>query len=194
MRTIATSYLETLQSLINRIAATDASGTVLETAQALEQAARTVQCLGSGKMMFVGNGASAAISSHMASDYTKNGGVRAMAFNDPALLTCMGNDFGYAHVFEKPVEYFTDAADLLVAISSSGRSENILRAADMAKAKSAKVITLSGFKADNPLRAKGDLNFYVPIEAYGPVEILHHAICHCILDTIIEFRASGKAC
>jgi len=138
------------------------------------------------KLIFIGNGASAAISSHQAADYWKNGGMRAIAFNDAALLTCVSNDIGYAHVFEKPVEMFADKGDVLVAISSSGKSENILKAARAARAKGCGIITLSGFKARNPLRSLGDINFYVPSAQYGHIEILHHSICHCALEYIIE--------
>ena len=140
------------------------------------------------KLMFIGNGASAAISSHMATDFWKTGGMRALAFNDPAGLTCIGNDYGYHHLFEKPVEMFADAGDVLVAISSSGRSENILRAAHAAKARGCHVLTLSGFAADNPLKQLGDGNFHVPVESYGLVEVLHHSICHCLLDAIVASR------
>jgi D-sedoheptulose 7-phosphate isomerase len=138
--------------------------------------------------MFIGNGASAAISSHQATDFWKTGGMRAVAFNDASLLTCISNDFGYRHVFEKPIEMFAKKGDVLVAISSSGQSENILRGAEAAQSMAAEILTLSGFAPDNPLRAMGTLNFYVSSNAYGHVEVVHHAICHCILDTIIENR------
>ena len=138
------------------------------------------------KIMFIGNGASAAISSHQATDFWKNGGMRAMAFNDASLLTCVSNDYCYEDVFSKPIEMFADKEDVLVSISSSGQSENILRGAEAGRKKGCEIITLSGFKADNPLREKGSLNFYVSSRSYGHVEIIHHAICHCILDTIME--------
>ena len=111
-----------------------------------------------------------------------------MAFTDSSLLTCVGNDYGYERLFEKPIEMFADQGDILVAISSSGRSQNILNGVNAARKKDCSVITLSGFSADNPLRTLGDINFYVPAEAYGPVEILHHSICHCILDTIVNHQ------
>ncbi|MBI2915545.1 MAG: SIS domain-containing protein, partial [Elusimicrobia bacterium] len=135
-----------------------------------------------------GNGGSAAIASHQSVDYWKNGGMRAIAFNDTSLLTCIGNDYGYPYVFEKPIEMFADANDILIAISSSGKSDNILNGAKMAKKMSCPVITMSGFKQDNPLRGLGDLNFYVPAPtgAYGFVEIAHLTLCHCFVDTIID--------
>ena len=114
--------------------------------------------------------------------------MRAVAFNDGALLTCVGNDFGYAHVFEKPIEMFADPGDVLITISSSGRSESILRAAVTGTRARCRVMTLSGFDADNPLRRLGELNFYLPSDSYGYVEITHLAICHCILDTVIGAR------
>ena len=143
------------------------------------------------KLMFIGNGASAAISSHMSTDFWKTCGIRAIAFNDSSLLTCLGNDFGYEYIFEKSIEMFADPGDILVAISSSGKSENILRGVTSAKTKGCSVITLSGFKDDNPLLSAGDFNFYVPAQEYGPVEVIHHSICHCILDVIISHK-EGK--
>jgi D-sedoheptulose 7-phosphate isomerase len=134
------------------------------------------------KVMMVGNGGSAGITSHLAVDFWKNGGIKATAFNDSSLLTCISNDFSYEEVFAKPIEAFGEAGDILMAISSSGNSANILKAADAAHAKGCSVITLSGFGADNKLRAKGDVNFYVPALSYGFAEVLHTYIIHCILD------------
>ncbi len=140
------------------------------------------------KLLFIGNGASASISSHMATDFWKNAGVRAVSFNDSSLLTCVSNDFGYQYVFEKPIKAFSEPQDILLAISSSGESENILNGVKAAKEKGLKVITFSGFKPTNPLRALGDVNFYIPIEHYGHVETLHSFICHCLVDMIIKAK------
>lgn len=134
------------------------------------------------KIMFVGNGGSASIASHMANDFTKNGNLRAMCFLDGAALTCLGNDLGYESVFAKQIEMHGREGDLLVAISSSGNSPNILRAVDAARNQRCGVITLSGFQPDNKLRALGDYNVYVPNGEYGFVEISHLALCHALLD------------
>jgi D-sedoheptulose 7-phosphate isomerase len=83
---------------------------------------------------------------------------------------------------------FADEGDILIAISSSGKSESILNGVSAAKAKGMKIVTLSGFKPDNPLRSNGDINFFVPDGCYGPVEVVHLSIVHCILDAIIESR------
>ena len=129
--------------------------------QAVEDAINLINnCSGSGKkIMFIGNGASAAISSHMATDFWKNGSIKAIAFNDSSLLTCISNDYGYQYVFEKPVEMFAKKGDILIAISSSGRSENIINGAKIALHKDCKLITLSGFEENNTLRSLGHINF-----------------------------------
>lgn len=142
-----------------------------------------------GKVIFVGNGGSAAIASHQAVDLWKNGGIRAVAFNDAALLTCVSNDYSYPEVFEKPVAMFADPADVLIAISSSGRSANILKAVEKARSIGCRVVTMSGFKPDNPLRMKGHLNFYIPSESYGMVEIAHLTLCHCVTDYFVARAA-----
>ncbi len=187
MRENAEKYYKTLSGLIDAIQVTQKNRQILGFYQGIECAGDIILSItGTGhKLIFIGNGASAAISSHMATDFWKNGGIRAVAFNDSSLLTCIGNDCGTEFLFAKPVNMFADPGDILVAISSSGQSANILKGVQAAREKNCQVITLSGFKADNPLRFMGDLNFYVPAENYGPVEILHHSICHCILDIAV---------
>ena len=83
---------------------------------------------------------------------------------------------------------FADKGDILFAISSSGKSENILKAVEEAQRQGCNIITLSGFDKTNPLRLLGDINFYVPYSSYGPVEVLHHSICHCILNSILSVK------
>jgi len=146
-----------------------------------------------GKMMFVGNGGSAAIASHMAVDYSKNGGLRSLAFNDGAMLTCLGNDLGYENVFAKPVELYGKADDILIAISSSGKSPNILNAVAAARRVGCRVVTLSGFGAENPLRRTGDINFYVSNDQYGFVELTHLALLHAMLDLAMGWQPAAVA-
>jgi D-sedoheptulose 7-phosphate isomerase len=188
------AYFKILRDLTQDMTATNKTGKSLGFSGGLEKAISLITACArrGGKMIFIGNGASASISSHMAADFWKNGKMRAISFNDAALLTCVSNDFGYSQVFEKPIEMFANPGDVIVAISSSGKSENIIRGVDMALSKGCDVITLSGFKKDNPLRALGGINFYVPYSSYGPVEVLHHSICHCMLDTIVSRANKGK--
>jgi D-sedoheptulose 7-phosphate isomerase len=140
------------------------------------------------KLIFVGNGGSAAIASHMATDYSKNGDIRSLALNDTSMITCLGNDLGYEHVFARQIELHARAGDLLIAISSSGRSPNILKAVAAARAAKCGILTFSGFARDNPLRSQGDINFYIASDRYGFVEISHLTICHAILDFLCGLR------
>ena len=186
-------YFETIATLFSNFQVTDSHLRSMDVSTGLLTATDlivTQTSLGL-KVIFIGNGGSAAIASHQAVDFWKNGGMRAIAFNDSSLLTCISNDFGYPQVFAKPVEMFADPGDILIAISSSGRSENILLAVNAARGRGCKVITMSGFSADNPLRSAGDVNCYVPPDSYGHLEIVHLTVCHCILDTIMSGQRRG---
>jgi D-sedoheptulose 7-phosphate isomerase len=140
------------------------------------------------KVMFIGNGGSMGIATHMAVDFSKNGGMRATAFGDGAMLTALGNDFGYENAFARQIEWHGRAGDVLIAISSSGKSPNILNGVRTARSQGAKVVTFSGFREDNPLRKAGDVNFYVRSMKYGFVEVAHQAIIHAILDLDMGWR------
>ncbi|MBF0560645.1 MAG: SIS domain-containing protein [Alphaproteobacteria bacterium] len=144
------------------------------------------------KIMFIGNGGSAGICSHMATDFSKNGGMRSLAFNDGALLTCLGNDYGFEHVFAKQIEYHARAGDLLVAISSSGRSADILNGVAAARKVGCAVVTFSGFSSGNPLRSLGDMNFFVASDQYGFVEVAHQALIHAWLDIALGWSGSDS--
>ncbi len=143
--------------------------------------ARRAQASGN-KIILIGNGGSAAIASHQAIEFLKNGGVRALALNDGASLTALANDFGYANVFAEQLRMLGRRGDMLVAISSSGQSTNILKAVETARSHDMAVATFSGFRPDNLLRGRGDVNFYVDSTQYGFVEIAHHALIQAILD------------
>jgi len=184
-------YFLTLSDLLCRVEVTSQGGQRLEfadAATALMGRARTTHAAGN-KLIFVGNGGSAAIASHMATDYSKNGGVRSLALNDASMLTCLGNDLGYDRVFAKQIELHARAGDLVIAISSSGRSANILNAVDAAAAAGCTIATMSGFTPDNPLRGRGAWNFYVASDRYGFVEIGHLTICHAVLDFLCGLPA-----
>jgi len=137
------------------------------------------------KVIFSGNGGSAAMASHCAVDLTKNAGVRAINFNEADLITCFSNDYGYEKWVEKAIEFYGDGGDVLVLISSSGNSMNMVNAADMAKNMKIPVITFTGFSAKNKLHKKGDLNLWVDSKAYNIVEMTHHIWLLAIVDMII---------
>lgn len=138
------------------------------------------------KIIFIGNGGSAALASHMTTDFTNTGGIRAMCFSDSALLTCYANDYGFENVFAKAIENYAIRGDVLIAISSSGCSPDVLAGVAIAKKIGCFVITLSGFDPNNPLVSAGDANIYVPIvrPRYAAVEASHDIIlsfiCECL--------------
>lgn len=136
------------------------------------------------RIFFLGNGGSNSICSHMMEDFGKMGRFRTYAFSDPALITCYANDYGYEKAMEEWLKLHMDPEDLLIAISSSGNSMNIRNAVGYANSMDADVITLSGFKPDNPLRSMGTLNIHLDATSYGIVESYHAVILHIILDTI----------
>ena len=190
----ATGFLETLASIRSAISVTAQDGSPLALGEGLARGLAMVeQCGRSGlKLIFIGNGGSAGIASHQAVDYWKNGGIEAIAFNDASLLTCIGNDYGFERVFAEPIRRFAKPGDLLIAISSSGRSPDILRAVEAAEASGCAVLTLSGFDETNALRRLGALNFYVPSHAYGIVEVTHLSLLHAMLDELIA-RKNGPS-
>ncbi len=144
-----------------------------------------------GSLYVIGNGGSAGIASHMAEDACKNAGLRALAFNDPAFLTAIANDEGFDCVFSTPLERHARPGDLLISISSSGNSPNVVKALEAAPRLGISVITLSGFDASNRSRAMGDLNFYWAQRRYGWVECGHQVVMHFWLDQYLNTYGQG---
>lgn len=137
-----------------------------------------------GHLYLVGNGGSAGIASHAVTDFVKSSRLRATTLHDPSLLTCMSNDYGYEVAFARILATLASGGDLLFAISSSGQSVNILNAAVEMRRLGGKVVTLSGFRRDNPLRSLGDLNIWLDSSDYGMVEIGHQFVLHNLAERI----------
>lgn len=143
-----------------------------------------------GCVFFIGNGGSAAIASHMTADFMKNGGMRTCSLMEHSVLTCMGNDYGYEYVYAEQLKYLGREGDVLIAISSSGNSENILNAVRAARDKKMEVMSFTGFRPDNQLLLMGDYQIFVPSEKYGFVESIHNLMLQQIVDELSE---GGKA-
>jgi D-sedoheptulose 7-phosphate isomerase len=137
------------------------------------------------KAIIVGNGGSAAIASHCALDFTKQAGVRCISFNQPDLITCFANDYGYEHWVQKALESYADEGDTLVLVSSSGKSPNMLNAARFAASRGLTVVTFTGFAEDNPLKQLGQLNFWVNSRAYNIVETTHQIWLLAVCDLLV---------
>ena len=140
------------------------------------------------KVIIAGNGGSAAMASHVAVDFTKQGRIRTINFNEADLITCFANDYGYEHWVAKALEVYADSGDLAILISSSGKSPNIINGAEKAKNMGGSLITVSGFSSDNPLKKLGDLNLWVDSFEYNIVEMTHHVWLVAIIDYLIETK------
>jgi D-sedoheptulose 7-phosphate isomerase len=180
------SYLGNLTKLFNSLEIRNAAGQLLPVEEGARAALRLIRSTKTGgcKAMVIGNGGSAAIASHLQNDLCKSVGMRTLVFTEQPLLTALANDDGYQTAYQSLVKLWAAPGDLLIAISSSGRSENILRSVRSAREAGCRVITLSAFTPDNPLRQTGDVNFYVPSPSYGPVEVVHAALAQYLTDML----------
>jgi D-sedoheptulose 7-phosphate isomerase len=145
------------------------------------------------KVIVIGNGGSAAMASHVAVDLTKAAGCRAITFNESDLLTCFANDYGYEKWVEKALAFYADKGDVVILISSSGTSPNIVNGAKWAKESGLEIISLSGFSAENPLRQLGSINLWSDSKGYNIVEMTHHIWLVAIVDYLvgkIEYKAN----
>ena len=139
-----------------------------------------------GALWWVGNGGSAALCAHLSQDALNKLGVRSMVLADAPLLTCMANDYGYSKVYEQPLGTLARKGDMLICVSSSGRSENILRCAKMARQRSMKLVTLSAFAPKNPLWGiEADVAFHIPTTLFGQAEVGHEALLHSAMETMM---------
>ncbi len=172
--------LSALKQSLDECVVTDAAGT-LTIDQGLAQAAQLIHSC-QGIVYVIGNGGSAGIASHFSNDLMKALQIPSQTLYDSNLMTCLSNDFGYERVFEYPLRKLLKPNDLLVAISSSGRSANILNATGVAIEQQVPIITLSGFLPNNPLRTTGALNFWVGKPDYGLVESAHFFLLHTLVD------------
>lgn len=137
-----------------------------------------------GTIYIVGNGGSASIASHAVIDFLNMAKTRANALLDCSVTTCLSNDYGYEQVYAKQLLQFMHSEDVLIAISSSGRSQNIINAVNVAKKISNKIITLSGFSKNNSLCQLGTYNLWLNSTDYGQVEIGHAFILHYLTDRL----------
>ncbi len=188
-----TDYFETIAGGLRAMEVTDHAGTALTPGEGVARwvaATRVTQERG-GQLYIIGNGGSAGMASHMAADACKNGHLRAFAFNDASLLTSISNDLAYDQVFSLPLQRLGRTGDLVVAISSSGNSPNIVRALETSRELGLESITLTGMRADNRARTLGTVNFYVDAPRYGWIESAHQVILHHWFDQYLCRHRGG---
>ena len=138
------------------------------------------------KIIFAGNGGSAATASHASVDFTKNAKIKSINFNEADLITCFSNDYGYERWVEKAIEFYADKGDALILISASGESNNMLNAINSAKKVGVKtIITFTGNNKNNSLSKLGDINFWIDSKSYNHIENVHQILLLSLVDLII---------
>lgn len=150
-----------------------------------------IQAYQNNKQIFImGNGGSASTASHFACDLGKGTIVegknrfRVMSLNDNmALITAFSNDYGYEHVFSEQLKNLVNEKDIVISISASGNSPNVIKGVEYAKEKGATLIGFTGFSGGK-LREISDICVHIECNNYGQVEDLHMLLCHLISQSI----------
>lgn len=173
-------------SVLMSTVVTDASGNAIETESSLSRIIDSfVELRSRGSSLYViGNGGSAAVAAHIVTDFLNVASLRAATIHDSSIITCMANDYGYENAYARMLSVLVKPKDVVVAISSSGKSANICNAVLKVRELGGEAITLSGFAPDNPLRGLGDINIWLDSRDYGMVENGHQFILHNIADRI----------
>ena len=133
-----------------------------------------------------GNGGSSSIASHVSLDFVRSAGIKSLTFNNSNIITCFANDYGHENWMKEAVKAYCSKKDLIILISSSGNSKNIINAAKFCKQTGIDLITYSGFNKNNKLRKMGKINFYVNSKNYNFVEMAHHVILVSIVDIFAQ--------
>ena len=170
-------YNKTIYELINNV-----------NSKLIEQSVKLIQksIHKKSKVYIVGNGGSASIASHVSVDFTKIARIPSATFNNSNLITCFANDYGYENWVLEAIKAYTNKNDLIILISSSGTSNNIVNAAKYCKSNKINLITFSGFNKDNPLSKLGNINFHIDSNKYNYIEMSHHIILLTLVDIFAE--------
>ena len=188
-------YFKTISAGLQNTKTTDINGVELSLSEGLRlwrERAKEVRDNLHGMTFFCGNGASATMAEHMSQDWFQNAEMNTYTCSETAHITAISNDVSYEDVFSYRIERILSEKDILVTISSSGNSSNIIKALETARNKGVYCITLSGMREDNKSRSIGNLNFYVPLPFYGLVESAHGSLLHAALDDFLEHYMGGK--
>jgi D-sedoheptulose 7-phosphate isomerase len=183
--TFAAAYIKYLQSILGSLDTAEISRFIGTLLAARDRGAT---------IFFIGNGGSAATASHFANDlaigtneYEKP--FRAVSLTDNVpLITAIGNDFGYEEVFVRQLRILGKKGDLLIAISASGNSANLLRAFEYAQASGIKTIAITAFDGGK-MKALADDGIHVPtgLKEYGPAEDTHMVLDHLVGAYLMRF-------
>ena len=175
-------YKNSINSLLSSVSSKEISKTI-------EMIKLTTK--NNGKVYIVGNGGSSSIASHISVDFAKVAKIPSSTFNNANLITCFANDYGYENWVVEAIKAYLKKNDMLILISSSGTSKNIVNAAKYCKKNSIQLITLSGFKKNNPLSKCGNVNFHINSDQYNFIEMSHHIILVYLVDIFAKNKLSS---
>lgn len=181
MEKIILKYINDIDNLLKNLNSSE----ILKVIQIINE------CYKNNRQIFImGNGGSASTSSHFACDLGKGTIVkgkerlRVMSLNDNmALITAFSNDYGYEYIFSEQLKNLVNEKDLVIAISASGNSPNIIKGGEYAKEKKATVIGFTGFNGGK-LKELSDICVHIDCDNYGQIEDIHMLLCHLISEGI----------
>ena len=154
-------YIQNIYDVLNNTKVTDKLSKIIDldegTSKIINYIIKAKET--NNKVILLGNGGSAAIASHAQNDMCKAVGIKSIVFTEQPLLTALSNDDGYENAYQKLIELRADKNDLLFAVSSSGNSENIIKAINAADKKQCNIITFTGFTPENTIRKMGKMAF-----------------------------------
>jgi len=140
----------------------------------------------SGNVWIFGNGGSHATSSHIATDFTKNTKIKMQTISDADQITCFSNDYGFKNWISTALKRYSSKKDLVILVSSSGNSQNMINAAKFCKKNKIFLITFTGFDKKNMLNPYGDLSIWIDSKSYNFVELAHLQILTYLVDKIAK--------
>lgn len=187
-------YRDDLNEAMTEVKVTDKNGICIDVDVALEKwidvSEKTRKAC--GLFFLCGNGASATIAEHLSHDCFQNADFITQTCAETSHITAISNDLSYEDIFAYRIGKQLKVGDMLITISSSGNSPNIIKAINTARGKNAFIVTLSGKGSDNKSRQLGDLNFYIPLSTYGMVESAHATLMHIWLDMYLDKYKGGR--
>ena len=136
------------------------------------------------KILLFGNGAGAAIASHVASDFTNSSKIKALSFDNTAHLTCFANDYGFDNWIKKTLQHYHINGDLVILLSASGNSKNMLVAANYCNEKKIKFFSITGFKRNNKLNKLSKNSLWINSKSYNHVETIQQLILLSLVDRL----------
>ena len=187
-------YANEVKQGLERMLVTDVAGRVLDIGVAFSRWSDCIQDSKekNGTFFFCGNGASCTMAEHLSHDCFQNANMNTYTVSETAHLTAISNDLSYDDVFAYRIGRIGKENDVLITISSSGNSPNIIKAIKAAREKGLYIVTISGKGAGNMSRELGDINFYVPLQTYGLVESAHAVLLHSLLDSYLDKHMGGR--